>query len=266
VPGVNRVDKARLREAFSARASGYAGAAPLQREVAERAAAAALEAIPFPRSVLDVGCGPGGLLATLDAARPGAALAGVDLAPGMLREASLRVARARLAVGDAESLPFAADSFDLVLSTSTFQWLPRLDAALAEVRRVLSPGGTFVLALFGEETLAELRTSWAASAPRAAAATHQFPSAHEVGAALRAAGLAVRSLGAERRVEWHDSPRDLLRSLREIGAGNAVPGREGGLGLRRAVLEMERAYVARHGRDGRVPATWEIVTATAARP
>ena len=190
----------------------------------------------------------------------------MDLAPGMVREAARRVPRARLAVGDAESLPFAAGSFDLVLSTSTFQWLPRLDAALAEVRRVLSPGGTFVLALFGEETLAELRSSWASSAPAAAAGTHRFPSEQEVGAALRAAGLAVRSLGAQRRVEWHDSPRDLLRSLREIGAGNAVPGRAGGLGLRRAVLEMERTYAERHGRDGRVPATWEIVTATASRP
>lgn len=263
---MNRVDKARLREAFSARASGYAGAAPLQREVAERAAAAALQANPFPRSALDVGCGPGGLLAALEAARPGTALAGVDLAPGMVREAARRVPRARLAVGDAESLPFAAGSFDLVLSTSTFQWLPRLDAALAEVRRVLSPGGTFVLALFGEETLSELRSSWTSSAPAAASGTHRFPSEQEVGAALRAAGLAVRSLGAERRVEWHDSPRDLLRSLREIGAGNAVPGRAGGLGLRRAVLEMERTYAERHGRDGRVPATWEIVTATATRP
>jgi malonyl-CoA O-methyltransferase len=266
VPDVNRVDKGRLRESFSARASGYAGAAPLQREVAERAAAAALQAVPFPRSVLDVGCGPGALLAALEAARPGAAVAGVDLAPGMVREAAGRVPRARLAVGDAEALPFAGASFDLVLSTSTFQWLPRLDAALAEIRRVLSPGGTFVLALFGEETLVELRTSWASSAPAAAAGTHSFPSAQEVGAALRASGLAVRSLGAERRVEWHDSPRDLLRSLREIGAGNAVPGRAGGLGLRRAVLGMERAYVERHGRDGRVPATWEIVTATAYRP
>jgi malonyl-CoA O-methyltransferase len=266
VPGVNRVDKARLRESFSARASGYAGAAPLQREVAERAASAALQATPFLRSALDVGCGPGGLLAALEAARPGAALAGVDLAPGMVREAARRVPRARLAVGDAESLPFAAGSFDLVLSTSTFQWLPGLDAALAEVRRVLAPGGTFVLALFGEDTLSELRSSWAFCAPAAAAGTHRFPSGREVGAALQAAGLAVRSLGVERRLEWHDSPRDLLRSLREIGAGNAVPGRAGGLGLHRAVLAMERTYVERHGRDGRVPATWEIVTAIAARP
>jgi malonyl-CoA O-methyltransferase len=190
----------------------------------------------------------------------------VDLAPGMVREAARRVPRARLAVGDAEALPFAGGSFDLVLSTSTFQWLPRLDAALAEVRRVLAPGGAFVLALFGEETLSELRSSWAAAAPEEAAGTHRFPSEREVGDALRAAGLAVRSLGAERRVEWHDSPRDLLRSLREIGAGNAVPGRAGGLGLRRAVLGMERTYVERHGRHGRVPATWEIVTATATRP
>ena len=255
------VDKARLRAAFSRSAAGYADRAELQRAVARRALAWALEASPAPRRMLDVGCGPGGLLASLAASRPGAAVAGADLAPGMARESARRVPGALVAVADAEHLPFADASFDLVVSTSTFQWLPRLDAGLREVRRVLAPGGAFCLALFCGDTLAELRDAWAEAAP-GAPGVHRFVPVEDLAGALRAASLAPERLDAERHVEWHPSPRDLLRALRAIGAGNAAPGRGGGLGLRRAVLEMERRYAARHG-GGPVPATWHVAYALA---
>ncbi len=250
------VDKSRLRAAFTRGATAYDARASLQREVALRTAAWALEAAPDARRVLDVGCGTGGLLETLGAARPDLALAGVDLAPGMAREAARRLPRASVAVGDAESLPFPAASFDLVVSTSTFQWLPRLDRALSEVRRVLAPGGAFCLALFCADTLAELRRAWAEAAP-GQPGVHRFAGEDEVATALRAASLPPFRLESERRVEWHATPRDLVRALREIGAGNAAPGRTGGLGMRRAVLEMEARYAAAHG-GGAVPATWHV--------
>jgi malonyl-CoA O-methyltransferase len=65
-------------------------------------------------------------------------------------------------------------------------------------------------------------------------------------------------------VEHHPDPADLLRSLKAIGAGSAVPGR-GGLGGRRITLEALRRYREAHGGPDGVPATWHVVYAVASR-
>jgi len=258
---VSGVDKARM------------GAA-LQREVAHRLAAvlreADPEAAPPGSRVLDVGCGTGAMLLALGAggARGAglAAAAGVDLAHGMLRVAARALPAARLAGGDAEALPFRDAAFDLVASSSAFQWLPDLAPALAEARRVLRPGGTLALALFCGETLRELRAAWRDALPAGAPpSTHRFHAPGTVREALLRAGLAPLRFETERRVVRHASVLELLESLRGIGAGNAVAGRAGGLGLRRAVREATRLYEERHGDGGGVPATWDVAYAVARR-
>ena len=264
------VDKARLRAAFSRSAPAYEAGARLQRVVADRLARLVREAAPQAVRVLDVGCGTGALLAALregGTGRVGPSLAaGVDLAHGMVRVAREALPGARLAAGDAEALPFRATAFDLVVSSSTFQWLPDLDVALAEARRVLRPGGTLGLALFCGETLRELRESWrAALPPGVAPSTHGFHPPGAVREALARAGLPAERFETERRVVRHASVLELLESLRGIGAGNAVAGRSGGLGLRRAVRDMSRIYEARHGGAGGVPATWDVAYAVARR-
>lgn len=274
---MTRVDKMRLRAAFSRSAGAYDAGATLQGEIAVRVGRLAREAAPAARRILDVGCGTGALLAALPGPASGSAgetvegggravVAGLDLALGMARAARSRLPSGLFAAGDAEALPFRSGAFDLVLSTSTFQWVGNLDAALAEVRRVLAPGGSFALALFCGETLHELREAWR-GALRAGepAATHEFRDPAEIREAMAGAGLRAHRFEVERHVAWHPSVRDLLASLRAIGAGNAVAGRGGGLGLRRALLETSRRYEAAHGRDGRVPATWDVAVALARR-
>ncbi|MFH0886556.1 MAG: methyltransferase domain-containing protein, partial [bacterium] len=59
--------------------------------------------------------------------------------------------------GDAESLPFSAGSFDLVVSSASYQWMGSMRTALSEANRVLSHKGFFVSSLFGAQTLNELR-------------------------------------------------------------------------------------------------------------
>ncbi len=94
--------------------------------------------------VLDVGCGQG--IDLIGYARAGAHVTGVDLTP---RHAEL--ARAHLAVlglagtvveGDAENLPFAAETFDRVSSNGVLHHTPKIEVALQEIRRVLRPGRT----------------------------------------------------------------------------------------------------------------------------
>lgn len=87
--------------------------------------------------VLDVGCGNGAYLA-----RCGGAI-GMDLSPGMLDSARART-DAALVCGDAQRLPFAADSFDTVLAPHMLYHVPDRAQAARELRRVLRPGGVCI--------------------------------------------------------------------------------------------------------------------------
>jgi ubiquinone/menaquinone biosynthesis C-methylase UbiE len=109
----------------------------------------ALRAVPHPAAVLDLGCGTGALLRALaDRLPAGVELSGVDPAPAMLevgRAALGAHERVRLARAVAEHLPFRDASFDLVVSTVSFDHWTDQPAGLAEVARVLRPAGRLVL-------------------------------------------------------------------------------------------------------------------------
>jgi SAM-dependent methyltransferase len=100
------------------------------------------------RRVLDVACGTGNLC--IPAAKAGAVVTGVDIAPNLLEEARLRSAREGLRIefdeGDAEHLPFEADTFDFVVSMFGAMFAPRPEIAAKEVCRVCRPGGTIAMA------------------------------------------------------------------------------------------------------------------------
>jgi ubiquinone/menaquinone biosynthesis C-methylase UbiE len=82
--------------------------------------------------------------------RPGTQLAGIELSPAMLELAKQRAAElgreVNFEVGDATALKFADASFDTVVCTFALCTIPDDAAAVAEVRRVLRPGGRFLLA------------------------------------------------------------------------------------------------------------------------
>jgi len=115
-----------------------------------------LAAMAFPPGgrILDVGCGTGLFAVLLARDRPDLVVHGVDVDPAILRIAQRRAARAGVRVrfqrGAAQVLPFGDAVFDVVTSTLMLHHLPGPEKAraLAEVARVLTPGGTFYLADF----------------------------------------------------------------------------------------------------------------------
>ena len=156
--------------AFDARAGGYEGGwlGRLHRQIADRTADLALTVAPAPQRILDVGCGTGYLLRQLDARCPGAVeLTGVDPARAMIAAARAAATgeRLRWLEGTAEGLPFPAGSFDLVVSTTSFDHWADQRAGLGECARVLAPGGWLVLTdLFSAwlgPTLVGGRREWA---------------------------------------------------------------------------------------------------------
>lgn len=101
-----------------------------------------------PGTVLDIGCGTGRLLRAAQLRWPAARLIGVDPTAGMLRVARERTPGATFHEGKAEALPLPDASVDLALSTTSFHHWNDHVAGVREVRRVLRPGGHFILADF----------------------------------------------------------------------------------------------------------------------
>jgi SAM-dependent methyltransferase len=105
--------------------------------------------------ILDLGCGDGQL--TQRIAATGADVLGVDASADMVRAARQRGVVADL--GDAEQLPYADKTFDAVFSNAALHWVRNQDAMIAEIDRVLKPGGRFVAEMGGHGNVAAIRVA-----------------------------------------------------------------------------------------------------------
>jgi SAM-dependent methyltransferase len=112
--------------------------------------------------ILDLGCGDGQLSVRI--AESGANVVGLDASPQMAAAASSR--GIEVCEGNAESMPFADSEFDAVFSNAALHWVRNHDAMLAEVRRVLKPGGRFVVEMGGQGNIAAISVAFAAALAR----------------------------------------------------------------------------------------------------
>lgn len=112
---------------------------------------------PRPGAVLDCGMGPGRLLSELE--RRGWSIAGLDVSSEMVALARERLPQSaeRLLLGRLESVPFPSGSFDAVVATGVLEYVEDVPRALAEVARVLRPGGLFVVSMPNPRAI---RTLW----------------------------------------------------------------------------------------------------------
>jgi NADH dehydrogenase [ubiquinone] 1 alpha subcomplex assembly factor 5 len=214
---------------------------------------------------LDLGCRHRALAGDL-AARGVQTLVHCDLSYRMVRSA----AGPRL-VADEEALPFAAASFDLVISLLNLHWVNDLPGALLQVRRALKPDGLFLAAMFGGETLKELRRSLAEAeiagegglSPRIS----PFADVRNAGDLLQRAGFALPVADVERLTVSYADPFALLADLRGMGETNAVLERRKAASRRATLFRAVELYRQIYGNaDGRVPATFQVVFLTAWAP
>ena len=158
--------------------------------------------------------------------------------------------------GDLNALPLRGVAFDLVWSNLVLQWVNDLPRVFAEMRRVLKVGGLFTFTTFGPDTLREIRSAFA----RADGHTHinRFVDMHDIGDMLVHAGFADPVMDMEQITLTYADPEALVRELKRLGATNATRGRPHGLMGRGRWQKMLAALDAKR-RDGRVPATFEVV-------
>jgi malonyl-CoA O-methyltransferase len=261
------LDRDAVRASFDRAAARYEAAAILQERVGDEL----LGRVDFfrldPQVVLDLGAGTGRGSRALALRFPRAQVIATDIAPGMLREAQRKLAPDApfdLVCGDVFRLPLREASVDLVFSNLMLQWCDDLGRALAEVRRVLRPGGLFAFSTFGPDTLVELRTAWA-SVDDTHSHVNTFLDVHDVGGAVMHAGLSEPVLDVERRLLTYVDALAVMRDLKTLGAHNVTAGRRRGLTGRAQFRRMTEAYESMRD-EGRIPATYEVVYGAAWGP
>jgi SAM-dependent methyltransferase len=173
--------------------------------------------------------------------------------------------------GDEEALPFAPGSFGAVLSLMGLHWANDLPGTLIQIRRVLQPDGLFLGALFGGETLSELRTALAEAeieidqgmSPRIS----PFVDVRDGAALLQRAGFALPVADRDPVRVTYASALHLMAELKGMGESNALIERRR-TPLKRSILaRTNEIYAARFpAGGGRIAATFDILTLTGWAP
>lgn len=261
-----RPEKQGVAASFAAAAQSYDDVAVLQRQTAdeliERLALIKIQ----PQTIVDLGAGTGRNLPLLKQHYPTANLLALDIAPAMLKQCRQRMQQGlkrfwpdksvHYLAGDAEALPLADNSADLLYANLALQWCD-LTAAFAEIQRVLKPGGLLMFTTLGPDTLQELRLSWAAvdDYPH----VNQFLDMHDVAEAMQQSGLQDAVLDVDRHQLGYNDVMQMMRDLKLLGARNQLSGRRKSLTGKQALKNMQAAAERFRLPDGQLPATYEVI-------
>ncbi len=262
-------DRELLRRRLDRAAPGYAGADFLKRRAAGDIVMR-LEAImrDFPRAV-DLGARNGAFaeaLAASDAAPRVGLLVEADLSGPMLAgRGGMRIQ------ADEERLPFAPASLDLIVSSLSLHWANDVVGALVQARLALKPDGLFIGALFGGATLTELRQSLTAAELEltggAGPRVSPFADPSDAAGLLQRAGFALPVADVDRVRVRYDHPLKLMADLRRMGETSILAERHPRPLTRKVLARAFEIYQRDFaGPDGRIAATFEILTLTGWAP
>ena len=266
------LDRHLLRRRFERAAATCDSVDLLAREIARRMDERLDYIRVTPRRVLDLGCGTGADLPRLAERFPDATLIAADFSPAMVAGAGARIRPARSGgllrrllsgapaalphlVAQSDALPLARASLGLVWSNLM---LPALDDPLPtfrEIHRTLEVDGLVMFSTLGPDTLRELR---AVLPDRRGERVHRFIDMHDIGDALVQAGFNDPVMDMEIVTLTYPDLDTLLQDLRRSGGANAATSRPRGLSGRQEWAAARAAY-ERLRRDGRLPATFEII-------
>ena len=260
----HQIDKQQCRTSFNKAAQRYDEVAVLQREVGARMLDR-LDLIKLnPTTILDIGAGTGVCAHALGKRYPHANVIALDIAPEMLTQAKNKrnwltkaISRKHHYVcGDAEQLPMADNSVDLLFSNMAIQWCTNLDQTFAEFKRVLKHGGTLLFSTTGPDTLTELRSSWATADDHSH--VHTFIDMHDIGDALMRNGFNDPVMDVENFTLTYSTVQQLMKELKVLGAHNVSQTRTPGLTGKQRLQTMLAAY-EKYRNNGVLPATYEVV-------
>lgn len=255
-----KLDKRLVKSNFNNAASSYDISAFLQKEVAKRLISRFDEIKVTPDLVLDLGCGTGDNVGPLNKKFKKAKVVNLDIAFNMVKQAKSKASKffdKNLYVcADMESNCIASSSMDIVFSSMALQWCENLKTLFAQISQSLRPGGLFIFATLGPQTLAELKKVFSMYSQKSH--INDFIDMHEVGDFLTSSGFTDPVIESEILTVTYEKPIELLKDLKNIGANNTNSNRPKGLMPPRKMRKILDAY-EEYRRDGKVPATYEIV-------
>ncbi|NSL54490.1 methyltransferase domain-containing protein [Uliginosibacterium aquaticum] len=259
------LDQALLRRRFAASAPQAAQGDFLAREVSSRMAERLDYIRLTPSRILDLGCGHGADLPMLAQRYPEASCIGLDFAlprldlarpqRGLLQRLFGKSTGPQLICADAQHLPLARASTQLVWSNLLLSWLSDPLPAIKECHRVLEVGGLLMFATLGPDTLRELRGALDSDKGER---VHRFIDMHDLGDCLVQAGFADPVMDMQRLTLTYPDADAIFRDLRAAGATNAATNRPRGL-AGKAGWQAARAALEQTRQDGRLPLTLELV-------
>lgn len=254
---INDIVKQDIAQSFSKAALSYDSAALFQRIAGQRL----LERLDFftlePAAILDVGCGTGFFTRKLSQRYPQARITGIDVAQGMIDFCRQQSDGESYICADACQLPVAENSYDLIFSNLTIQWIENLPELFQELNRVLKKDGLLLFTTLGPDTLYELKQSWASVDNYQH--VNNFLDMHHVGDAMLGATLLDPVVDNEPVIIGYEKVMDLMRDLKNIGAHNLDHNRNLGLTSPRKLKKMMSFYQQFALDDHQLPATYELI-------
>jgi NADH dehydrogenase [ubiquinone] 1 alpha subcomplex assembly factor 5 len=183
----------------------------------------------------------------------------MDLSPRLLERQSYSVIHA-----DEEIMPLSSDSLDLIISNLNMHSVNDVPGALIQINKALKPDGLFMAAMFGGDTLTELRQvlSQAEMNIRGGISPRIFPFAdkQQMGNLLQRAGFALPVIDSDIVTVTYDNIFKLLSDLRGMGESNAIMARDKSPLPRAVIMETAKLYQEQFSdTDNRISATFEII-------
>ena len=268
------LDKKQLRTAFERAAGSYDQAAVLQREISNRMLAR-LEYIKYkPDVILDAGSGTGYGTQQLAKRYDSSQLIAVDIAWTMLTHARpntawwqrllpLQQQRTDYVCADIEQIPLKNESVGMIWSNLALQWCNDLNHTFGEMYRILRTDGLLMFSTFGPDTLKELRQAFAGI--DGYSHVNRFADMHDIGDLLLNHRFSTPVMDMEYITLTYDDVIGVMRDLKAIGAHNVIQGRRQGLMGKHQWQRAIAAYETLR-RDGKLPATFEVVYGHAWKP
>ncbi|WP_339050456.1 malonyl-ACP O-methyltransferase BioC [Rickettsiella endosymbiont of Xylota segnis] len=257
-----QLDQTQIAQRFNKAASTYDPVAVLQQQVG-KSLLERLQGIRCqPQTILDLGCGTGYFEAFLKKLYPTAKIIGLDKSNGMLAQAQVKEKKYQLTDihwvnGNAENLPFSDHSFELVYSNLMLHWSNDFIKSLKEIRRILKPKGLLLFSMVGPDTLQELRYCWSTIDEQPH--VHLFADMHDLGDSLHQTPFVDPVMDVEYFTLLYSEALDLMKELKKLGVQNIAKNRHRGLTSKGTLQKLIQAYECFRSKEGKLPATWEII-------
>jgi malonyl-CoA O-methyltransferase len=239
--------KLKISDNFSRASDSYDVSAMMQKQIVENLVAHSREYITPASRIIDIGSGTGFTAQLLQRQ-----ILQADISLGMCKKSAQH---SPSICADFEDLPFRDFSFDAVYSTSSLQWIENHEKAIAEAYRVLDKKGYFCFTTFGEATLKELKNSQDFLNIRSK--LNKFFCQDDLQISLKKAGFQVIFYDREQTLQHYNSTRELLRSIKNIGANTSFSS-ERSL-TKENLIRLEDHYKNHYRKENSLYSTWEVL-------